>query len=546
MANSALNAVSTKATDQRTRTPGRTDEVKNDAGGFVFKVSDKDRLERFLILGTEGGTYYVSEAKHTENNVAFLTKMVKANERLVVDTLVTISDEGRAFSNSPALFTLAFVLVNGEDKAYAKAALPKVARTATHLYEFMGYIENLGGWGRAKRDAVANWFLSKSPEALAYQSVKYRQRNGWTLRDAMRLSHPTGVDRTVGSFILNGQVGVDSPDVIRGFREAQAAKTEKEVLSVLERFPNLPWEALPTEFLKSEKVWKTLFYNGQLRGQAQVRNITRLARLDAFKDMQFAADFAAKLNDEEMLRSTRLHPVNLLNAMVVYTEGQTRQVNDRWGYGYASKVKDWTTESVVLDAINDAFYTSFKTIEPAGKRTLIAIDVSGSMSAKALGTELSSAQVSAAVAMTIARTEPAHIIRGFTSAGGYGFSRNSNLTDLGISARTRLDTAMRSVQKHNWGGTDCSLPMTWAAEQGVDVDTFVVITDNDTWAGKIKPHQALVKYRNKTGIPARLAVLGTTATDFTIADPSDKGMMDFVGFDSNAPRALTEFSAGRI
>jgi 60 kDa SS-A/Ro ribonucleoprotein len=150
------------------------------------------------------------------------------------------------------------------------------------------------------------------------------------------------------------------------------------------------------------------------------------------------------------------------------------------------------------------------------------------------------------MSMAIARTEPAHIIRGFTSSGGGYSYKASGLTDLGISARTDLATAMRNVERNNWGGTDCSLPITWAMEQRVEVDTFVVITDNDTWAGNIHPFEALKQYRRKTGIDARMAVLGVQATDFTIADPSDAGMLDFCGFDSNGPRALADFSAGRI
>ena len=38
-----------------------TTQVKNEAGGFVWKVSDMERLRRFLVLGCEGGTYYATE-----------------------------------------------------------------------------------------------------------------------------------------------------------------------------------------------------------------------------------------------------------------------------------------------------------------------------------------------------------------------------------------------------------------------------------------------------------------------------------------------------
>lgn len=514
-------------------------QVPNNAGGFTFKVSEKDRLERFLILGTDGGTYYVDEVDLTKSNVDFLRNLVKSNERLVVDTAIDVSVNGRAYKNSPAIFALAVVLSEGKDKEYARAGIQKVARTLPHVYELAQYIENLGGWGRAKRKAIAEWLTSKDVDTLAYQLVKYRQRNGWTARDLFRLSHPTGVDQALGNFVLGKEIEGDVPGILEGFKAMQRTRSAKEVLKVLESYENLPWETIPTQFLKDDKIWKKLFYNNQLNGQALVRNIVKLAKLGAFSDMKFAADYAARLTDAEMIRRTRLHPINFLNAAVIYQEGQTPR--NGW-----MKVKDWTTESVIKDALDAGFHAAFKSVVPAGKRTMVAIDVSGSMASKANGLELSCAQVSGAVAMTIAKTEPAHIIRGFTSNGGYGYGRSSDLTDLGISAGTSLSTAMKNVLRNNFGGTDCSLPMVWAEKSKVEVDTFVVITDNETWAGKIHPFQALKSYRQKMGIDTRLAVLGVAATDFTIADPSDKGMMDFVGFDSNAPRVLADFSAGRI
>lgn len=545
----ALNdaAKSLNKTDQRTK--ARQNQVKNNAGGFVFQVSDQARLERFLILGVDGGTYYVEEASHARSNVSFLREYIEKDEANVLKTIVDVSVNGRAYKQSPVLFALALLIAEGKDKRAVKAEFNKIVRTGTHLYELLNYMTGSGiGWGRAKREIIASWF-DRDADKLAYQAVKYRSRkfgdNTWTLRDVMRLSHPRDVNTSVADFVLGkSHDAVDDLRVIEGFKKMQSATSVKDVLAVLDSYEMLPWETIPTQFLKDVKIWKALFSNGQLRGQALVRNITRLARYGAFSDMMFAAQYAAALTDEKMIAQTRLHPINFLNAIVVYENGSYKRVKDTWGYERLEQVKNWTTESVIVDALNEGFHKSFKTVEPAGKRTMLAIDVSGSMSAKANGLDLSCAQVSGAMAMTIARTEPAHIIRGFTS-DGWGY-RNAELTDLGISAKTDLATAMRKVQRSNFGGTDCALPMVWAKQNGVEVDTFVVITDNETWAGNIHPFQALKDYRKATGIDARLAVLGVASTPFTIADPSDAGMMDFVGFDSNAPRVLADFSAGRI
>jgi len=96
----------------------------------------------------------------------------------------------------------------------------------------------------------------------------------------------------------------------------------------------------------------------------------------------------------------------------------------------------------------------------------------------------------------------------------------------------------------NMGGTDCSLPMVYAREQSIDVDTFIVFTDNETWAGRIKPFKALQQYRAARGIDAKLIVVGMTATEFTIADPNDTGMLDVVGFDTATPQLISQFSRG--
>jgi 60 kDa SS-A/Ro ribonucleoprotein len=523
----------------------RKDQVKNDAGGFVFQVSDQSRLERFLILGVDGGTYYVGEVDHAKRNVDFLNDMIERDEASVLATIVDVSVNGRAYKQSPALFALASVIAHGKDKQAVKAVFNRVVRTGTHLYEIMNYLTSLNvGWGRSKREIVASWF-DRDADKLAYQVVKYRSRafgeQKWTMRDVMRLSHPRDVNTSVADFVLGKEHdAIDDLRAIEGFKLVQQAKTVEDVHNVLREYEMISWEMIPTQFHKDLSVWKRIFANGQLRGQALIRSITRLARIGAFQDMQFAAAYAGQLTNGALIEQTRLHPINFLNAAVVYAEGQIDR-NDAW----AGRKKTWTTESVILDALNEGFHKAFKSVVPANKRTMLAIDVSGSMSAQANGLDLSCAQVSAAMAMTIARTEPAHIIRGFTRGDGYGW-RNSGLTDIGISARTDLATAMRNVQRHNWGGTDCSLPIKWALENKVEVDTFVVITDNDTWAGDIHPFQMLKEYRRKTGIDARMAVLGVQGTEFTIAYPSDAGMMDFVGFDSNAPRVLADFSAGRI
>jgi 60 kDa SS-A/Ro ribonucleoprotein len=147
------------------------------------------------------------------------------------------------------------------------------------------------------------------------------------------------------------------------------------------------------------------------------------------------------------------------------------------------------------------------------------------------------------MAMATARTEPNFATVAFAAAGGaFGPRGVSGLMSLPLSPKQRLDDVLDMVNGLPFGGTDCSLPMIWAQKNKIEIDTFIVYTDNETWAGDIHPFQALRNYRQAMGRPAKLIVVGMTATAFTIADPQDPGMLDVVGFDAAAPQVMADFA----
>ena len=529
MSKALNNYVSTRSNPPVT-TRANDRQIKNNTGGFVYEISDRQRLERFLILGTDGGTYYVTESDLTSQNVSFLEKLIQRSPELVLDVVLDVSTNGRAYRNGPAIFVLALMLNSAPDsfKSQVVNAVPKVARTATMVYDLANFIDNLGGWGRSKRRAIANWFASQSPENLAYQAVKYRQRNGWTLRDLMRLSHPVGLDQRVGNFIL-GKVDseINSVPILNTFRLFQEAQTSGRVVDLIVTADSpVSWEMIPTQFLKDEKVWKALFYQDNLKGQALVRNVIRLSRIGAFGDLQFAGDYAKALTDVEMIRKTRLHPVQYLLAGITYDRGQTDRVN-------GGRRKDWTTNTKIKGALDDGFYASFANVEPSGKRIRIGVDVSGSMSwSSSVGADVTAAEGAAAMAMVLARTEDYVEILGFSNT----------LKDLHIGSNDSMSDVLRKTRDNNFGWTDPSLLIDKANNQ---IDAFVVITDNEVNHGN-HPSLSMKNYRQKTGLDSKLIVMGMTATQISIADPNDPGMLDVAGFDANVPKVVTDFMKGKI
>jgi 60 kDa SS-A/Ro ribonucleoprotein len=136
---------------------------------------------------------------------------------------------------------------------------------------------------------------------------------------------------------------------------------------------------------------------------------------------------------------------------------------------------------------------------------------------------------------------------GFKTGRKRGFAWGADgLTPLAISPRQRLDDTVKTVSDLPFGGTDCALPMLYAQAQKREIDTFVIYTDSETWAGDIHPAQALRDYRHVSGIEARLVVVGMVSNGFSIADPADPGMLDVVGFDTATPQLISDFARGAL
>jgi 60 kDa SS-A/Ro ribonucleoprotein len=79
MARDPLAAVGLTATPQTQPIPGRTDQVRNNAGGYVFGKDLFTKVEDFLILGTTGGTFYITEDRLTVDNAGWLIQAVRAD-----------------------------------------------------------------------------------------------------------------------------------------------------------------------------------------------------------------------------------------------------------------------------------------------------------------------------------------------------------------------------------------------------------------------------------------------------------------------------------
>ena len=554
---SYLKRFGTLRVPQSAPLPG-SGQVPNSAGGYAWGIDDWARLRRFLILGSEGGSYYASEKNLTRRNAKAVANCVAQDGLRAVAEIVAVSTDGRAPKNDPAILALALAAGRG-DEATRKAALealPRVCRTSTHLFQFAVFVEAFRGWGRSLRRGIARWYAEQPVDALAYQAVKYRQREGVTHRDLLRLSHPaTSVSarnptvevsvehERLFEWIARGGSADGLPRIVEGFVRAQSAASPKESAELVREY-RLPREAVRSEHLASQDVWEALLE--EMPMTALIRNLATMTRVGVLAPRSTArAKVIEQLGDTERLRKARVHPIALLAALRTYQAGRGARGKHRWN-----------ALGGVVDALDAAFYAAFGNVEPSGRRMLLALDVSGSMTWGEVGgiPGLTPRDASAALALVTAATEEEPEIVGFfTGKGGFlkrGRPLHSGyqdgLTPLSISPRQRLDDAVKVVSDLPFGGTDCALPMLYAQALEREIDTFVIYTDSETWAGDVHPAQALRDYRRASGIDARLVVVGMVSNGFSIADPNDGGMLDVVGFDTATPQLISDFARGAL
>jgi 60 kDa SS-A/Ro ribonucleoprotein len=500
-----LHGHGTRATPQTTK--AKKGQRRNEAGGFVWTATPWQRLARILVLGSEGGSYYVSERKLTTQNVKCLRECIEEDGPRTVAEIRMISVAGRAPKNDAALFALANCISLGDKQTrrLAAEALPLVARTGTHLYHFVAYAEGLRGWGRTMRWAVSNWYNMRPLESLAFQAIKYRQRDGWSHRDLLRLAHPetATTHAAVYDWITHpSEPHLDKHALIAAFEAAQHPDCTAKQAAALVLGSRLPREALQTQHLNDPEVWHALVESG-MPITAMIRNLPTMTRHGVLQGDSLRIVLET-LRDAYRLKQARVHPMSLLIALSTYTAGQGR-----------SRERQWVPMHQITDALDEAFYLSFGNVEGSGKRTLLAIDISGSMGYGhylhghgVAGSTLSPRMAAAALAMVHLHAEPQIEIVGI----------DSNIYGINISKRQRLDDVMKAIPQG--GRTNLALPYLHANPvNGPEV--FITHVGGPTTLIEVGAWRLLTVLPRDERREARAIACAMVANKWSINDPDD-------------------------
>jgi 60 kDa SS-A/Ro ribonucleoprotein len=558
-----------------------------------------------------GNYYQTPEQVSSECNTSVLQMIHSQNPddfKTLCAMIESVSVDGRAAKQEPTMLSLAAAIVFAstfEQKQIALALIPNCVRIPTHLFMLVSYINDLSqckpesgkGFGRGVRRELTQYYTKQSGLALATAVTKYKNREGWCHVDLIRMLHINSSQlkddgaRLVFKYLFACNKGekefmhkllsditiaktkeqamqlldtqkftvVESSENLQQQPPRELIDTAKYLLAVMEiencttssidvaravklvQNYGLAREHIPTHMLNCSEIWKELLMskgaNGKKEGmplEAMLRNLGKMSSLPYFMG-HHASTICTRMSSDDDIRSSRIHPFKVLVGAMTY------------GTGNALKGSlSWTVSPSVRDTLTQTFLKAFKNVKPTGKNFMIGLDVSGSMDCRCMGCPaISCRQASAALALMLYETEPSVSVRGFSAAymSSSGFYNFDSYVKHGMT----LDQFITATSA-SFGPTDCSLPMRRAIEEGSKhIDVFIIMTDNETFAGPVHPQVALENYRKFANKPdAKLIVVGMTANSLTIADPNDRNTLNLAGFDTAMPEIISMFVRGEL
>ena len=306
---------------------------------------------------------------------------------------------------------------------------------------------------------------------------------------------------------------------------SETAKDTCKAITILKKNPRLQREHIPTEHMSSSAIWDVLLEGMGI--EALIRNLGKLSQIGLAGQKRHR--ICEMLTNAENVRRSRVHPLKIFIGSKTYAAGK----------GELGKMT-WAVVPEIVNTLTQTFKLAFGNVSKSGKRMMIALDVSGSMDCACAGASNITCREGetalALVQVAVEGTENVYI-RGFTNTF-FNF-------DGKIRPEMTIQDAIRATSAP-FGSTDCALPMVTALQHRLLVDVFVVYTDSETYAPTMHPQVALEQYRKGMGIDAKLIVVGMVSNCLSIADPSDRNILNLAGFDTATPELISMFSRGEI
>lgn len=413
-----------------------TIRTTNKEGHAAYRMQDKEKLVTQVL------TSFFNEKKFYGDNSNDMTETIKHVINADPDFVSRLAVFARRVFNmrSVSHVLVGFLAHELKGKPYVRKTLDGVILRGDDATEILAFY--LGTFGKPIPNSLRKGLADKFRTFDEYTLAKYKgEGHTVKMRDVLMLTHPAPKD------------------------DEQSAMWKRLLEDKLET--PLTWETELSKNGNNKETWERLIDSGKVGYMALLRNLRNI--LEAHPD-----------NIEKVL--TRIE-----DPVAVH---KSKQLPFRFLSAY--KNLPASAGSCVYDALESAVEASIENMPCLSGTTVIAVDVSGSMS----GLVSSKSDIQCCeIGMLLG------LIANKMCDNSIFYTFNNNISKHPMSSRNGiLHTTVNEAQAN--GGTDMRLPFQKMMADKVDADRVIIISDNQCNSGwwYSDPVQVLAdRYRNESG-----------------------------------------------
>lgn len=413
----------------------------NEAGGVAYMLTDEQALAVFAATGCLSGTFYATGEQQLET-VRELA--MRCEPRFVAQVAVFARERG-FMKDLPALLCAVLAVRDG---ALLAAVFERVIDNGKMLRNFVQIVRS-GQVGRKSlgtlpRRLVREWLQRRSEQQLFDASIGNRP----TLADVIRMVHPkpaTPARDNLFRYMLGKPFDRELlPPQVAAF---EAFKQGGDVL------PDVNFQFL-TSLQLDARHWRDLARNASWTTLRM--NLNTFVRHAVFDCQETTALVAERLADVERIHRAKAFPYQIMNTLLhLCTEAP----------------------DALRQALRSALETATANVPALSGRTVVAVDVSGSMRSPVTGhrkgatTKVTCLDVAALFAAAILRRNPGAVVIPF----------HDRVCDVRLDPAATVFETSRMLAGLPSGGTNCSAVLERLVTRRERADQVVYLSDNQSW-----------------------------------------------------------------
>ncbi len=443
-----------------------TIKTTNRSGYVAYEMPEKEHLVTAVLTTMFGEPKFYGS---TDNDIV---RLATACAKSAPSFLSKLACYARNVGNMRSVSHVLTAVIAREAHEYTRATIRSVVVRPDDITEIMSCYQSM--YGKPFPNAMKREIADVLQRFDEFQIAKYNGGNkALKFRDVLRITHP--VPKTKDSEALFKRILDD---------ELETPYT---------------WEVELSTRGNTKEVWNELISSGKVGYMALLRNLRNIVKCGA--DIE---PVLAKLSDPEQVRKSRQLPFRFYSA-------------------YRTLSNEGLITPEIHKALETALTASIDNMDTIPGRTLVAVDVSGSMSSTISSkSDIRCSDIAALFgAMASHLCEDATVCyfeasksayRAYYSRYGMSFPeslfKDSEERGYRIAHYGKYDSVLEIALQNSFagGGTDLSLPMTFALEEDKAVnlkpfDRIIYFSDNEcnsSTRGLYKTVQSLVdSYRAK-------------------------------------------------